>query len=418
MTSKKFLPIGLLTFVNTIGFSILIPVLPFVTERYGAGAITYGLLLSAYAFFQFLGAPIIGSLSDKYGRRPTLILSQAGTLLSWVIFGIAYFLPNIDILGISLPILVIFLSRMIDGITGGNNSVANAYIADISTREERTKFYGMVGAIFGLGFIVGPVLGGYTTSFSIGYLGTVIAAAAISLFTLLMIILYLKESLTDEKRDKELEIHLWSEINIVKKIREFKDNKLVTHLFWRHFIFAFAFGTFTSTFALYAKDFLGLDAKELGLLMLVIGIFSVFNHALIAPKLAKKLGNRKTFNLGQLVLALSIAALFFRVNLMVYFALMYLTNLGMGLSMPTFKTMLTGAVSEKEQGRVTGVDESIMAGSNGLAPMFGGFLYGGLSLGAFPIFASILLIPYLLWGFDKRKQSKLKSRQAVSPGGQ
>jgi MFS family permease len=213
---KKFFPIMLLTFVNVIGFSLLIPVLPVIAEKYAPSisAPVYGALLSAYAFFQFLGAPVLGSLSDKYGRKPLLMVSQLGTTLSWVIFAAAYFLPDIAIGPVMLPLLVIAVSRIIDGITGGNISVAQAWISDATTNEEKTKAFGLVGAIFGLGFMFGPALGGLSAGTTLGYLGTCILAFTISLVTLIMIHLYLPESLKEEDRDKELDIHLLKEINI------------------------------------------------------------------------------------------------------------------------------------------------------------------------------------------------------------
>ena len=142
---KKLMPVLILTFVNVIGFSILIPVLPEVLKYFTgeSSGLFYGLLLSSYALSQFLGAPILGSLSDKYGRRPILLLSQGGTILSWIIFASAYFIPKDMLVGsVSLPLVVIAISRILDGLTGGNVSVAQAWVSDKTTREEKTKAFG------------------------------------------------------------------------------------------------------------------------------------------------------------------------------------------------------------------------------------------------------------------------------------
>ncbi|PJC36845.1 hypothetical protein CO046_03595 [Candidatus Peregrinibacteria bacterium CG_4_9_14_0_2_um_filter_53_11] len=395
---RRLIPIVFLTFVNTIGFSILIPVLPFVVERYGSSPFMYGVLLSAYSLCQFLAAPLIGSLSDKFGRRPTLLLSQLGTFLSWLIFGAAYFIPenvSASFTAFSLPLVVIAFSRVIDGITGGNISVTNAYVADITPPEQRTRRFGLLGAVMGFGFVVGPALGGYTASFSIGYLGTVIAAAVISLITLVVTYFYLTESLTHDELNHKLNIHLLKELNIFAKLRQFTGNTFTKQLFIRRIFFALAFAAFTSTFALYAKDILELDAKRLGFLLLFIGLFSILNQSMIAHRVAKRLGDYPTFNLGQFVLMLSIAGLALRPGLIGFIVLMYLTNLGMSLSMPTFKSLLTGTVDKSRQGQITGLDESLLAGSNGVAPLIAGALYGVWSAHAFGVFSILLLLPLL-----------------------
>lgn len=399
---KKFIPVAFLTFVNTIGFTVLIPVLPFVVDKYGESAFTYGLLLSSYALMQFFAAPLFGSLSDKYGRRPTLIISQAGTLISWLIFGMAYFVPNVHIWGYSFPILVILLSRVVDGITGGNVSIAQAYMADISSGLDRLKLYSYNGAVFGLGFILGPVLGGYTSSTKYGYMGTVVVAGFISLITLVLVYHFLDESLPEEKRDKDLHIHLLSELNIFKQAKEFKDNAIVRTMFTRHAFFGFGFACFTTTFALYMKDYMGLNAPQIGLVLLVVGVSAVINQIFVVPFMSKKYGQKFTFHVGQAVLFLSVCSIFFKPKLLLFAALMFTVNLGMVLSLPTLKSMITSAVDETKQGRVTGIDESIWAGAQGFAPIFAAFLYNHLFVTAYLIFAGFILLPYLWLGFGPK----------------
>lgn len=192
--NKKLIPAFLLTFVNVLGLSILMPVLPFIVEDYGAPKWVYGLLLTLYSISQFFGAPYLGELSDAKGRKPVLVISQIGTLLSWFVFLVAIYLPSTPIWGYALPLWIIGISRILDGITGGNTSVTNAYVADITNRKEKAYIFGYLGGVSGIGMILGPGIGGTTASSSLGYLGTILAAITISTFTLFTIFLWLKES--------------------------------------------------------------------------------------------------------------------------------------------------------------------------------------------------------------------------------
>src|SRR6476620_1189937 len=200
----KLFPIFLVNFIGTLGFSIVLPFLIFVVMSFGGNAIVYGLLAATYPLFQLIGAPILGKRSDTYGRKKVLLLRNAGTSIGWVLFLFALFLAaekvfniNLPLLGsfvIILPILMLFLARAVDGITGGNLSVANAYVSDISSDETRSKNFGKMAISSNLGFIVGPALAGILGGTVYGPILPVIAALILSIITLIVLAFMLKES--------------------------------------------------------------------------------------------------------------------------------------------------------------------------------------------------------------------------------
>lgn len=405
---QKYLPIILVTFVNVIGFTLLIPVMPGIVQQYApvqyTGAL-YGGLMSTYAIFQFLGAPVLGSFSDKYGRRPLLFISQLGTTLSWVIFMIAYFTPDIRFAGVGLPLIVIAISRVTDGITGGNISVANAWISDHTAPEEKTKIFGLIGAVFGIGFLFGPTLGGLASTTSLGYLGTLIVAFLISLVTLAMVYFYLPESLSEEKRDKELHIHVLNEINVWKNIRKFKESLLVQRLIFLRVIFALVFASYVTIIILFLQRQFQLSEVGLGLVLSAIGLFSILNQAVLTHQIAKKLGDINTLYLSYACIFIGLIVLPFlptelhwsgvNISLFLFMANSYLMNLGISLGQPTFKTLLTNSVSEKKQGMITGLDESLLALGNALSPVIAGSLYTLIGPWTFVVFAILMVLPHL-----------------------
>lgn len=407
---KKYLPIFLLTFVNVIGFSLLIPVLPLIAEEYVSEqhvGLVYGALVSSYALFQFLFAPILGSLSDKYGRKPILILSQAGTTASWVLFGIGLLLPETQVAGLAVPLVVIAISRVVDGVTGGNISVAQAWVSDYTKPEERTRIYGLLGAIFGVGFLFGPAIGGLSSSTPIGFMGTAITAFLISLVTLFAM-RWLPESLSDENRDVELKINVFRELNILTKIGEFKQNTFVIRLLLIRVFFALVFASYTTIIILYLNSGFGLDQVGLGLILSVIGVYSIFNQAYLINRIVKArgelfsvyLGIALTF-IGLLIIPIIPVGLItsgINVSLVLVMINAYFLNLGISLSMPTFKTLLTEQVKPTKQGAITGIDESLLALGQGITPVLAGGLYSAFGLGTFFIFSLILLIPHIfIW---------------------
>lgn len=401
---KKLMPAFLLTLVNVLGFSILIPVLPFIVKDFGGNAFTYGLLISIYSLFQFFASPVLGALSDMYGRRPILLLSQAGTLLAWIIFGVAYFLPaDVSVLGISLPLVVIFVSRVLDGVTGGNISTTNAYVSDLTTKAEKSQKFGLIGAIFGVGMILGPAVGGLSASTEYEWLGTVVLAVLLSAVTLVSIYAYLPESLLIENQQPIKKIRLREQLNIFMKIKAFEGNRIVIRMLMIRFLFGSIMAGYTSVMVLYLIDLFAFNPTQIGWFLLFVGSFLIFNQGVVVNLFVKKLGEIKTLLLGQLSMAFGIVAMTFTNDLIFFIALYYFLNLGLSLSMPTIQALLVNNVSDKRQGEIAGLDQSIGAFCAAYAPALTGLGYFYWGEHVFWIFAVFALVSvFLLYLLQKK----------------
>lgn len=372
---NKFLPAYFLTFVNTLGASILMPVLPFIVTDLGAEKWVYGLLITLYSIFQFFGAPWLGSLSDSLGRKPVLIISHLGTLLSWFVFIIALLIPEHQIFGISLSLVIIAVSRILDGITGGNNSVANAYVADITTNDEKMYIFGYLGGIAGIALILGPGLGGISASTSYGYIGTPIAAVFISVITLIIMWKGLKESLPKEKRIERKKESLLDFINIIGRFNKANPDIAIKILFLTKILFTAMLGTYFGTIALFLIDTFQFSPKELGTFMLVVGIFLAFNQAFMSKWFVKKLGEFPTLILGLCLCALGLFTITLTNNLYLFIACYYFMNLGLSLCFPTFNALISIHADEDHKGEILGVSESITSLNLAIFPMLAAFLY-------------------------------------------
>ena len=394
--SKKLIPAYLLSFVNVLGFSILMPVLPFIVADYGAPKWVFGLLLTLYSTFQFIGAPFLGSLSDAKGRKPILLISQAGTLASWIIFALAFLLPDVAIFGLALPLIVIGLSRILDGITGGNVSTTNAYVSDITTREEKSYIFGYLGGITGIGFIIGPAIGGYSASFSIGYLGTVLVSIGISLITLLTIVLWLKESHPAEKRTDRKRQPIWKTIFIVRRIRELNPSPVVKSLFTLKAFFSAMMAFYIATISLFLIDLFEFDEGELGLFFLVAGVFLSFNQAFLSKIFIKRLGEFRTLLLGLGLAVVGLIAITLASNLYLYIAFYYILNLGLSLTFPTFNALITIHANPQKQGEILGISESINSLATAAFPVLAAALYGIIGFKLYLFIAALPLIALIL----------------------
>lgn len=394
--SKKLIPAYLLTFVNVLGFSILMPVLPFIVADYGAPKWVFGLLLTLYSTFQFIGAPYLGSLSDTKGRKPVLLISQAGTLLSWVIFACAFLIPNVPVFGLALPLVIIGMSRILDGITGGNVSTTNAYVSDVTTRQEKSYVFGYLGGIAGLGFIVGPALGGFSASSSIGYLGTIFLSIGISMITLLTIIFWLKESHPEEKRVERNRQPLWKSIFIVRRIRDLDPSPIIKSLFTLKAFFASMMAFYIATISLYLIDLFKFDEGELGLFLLVAGIFLAFNQAFLSKQFIKRLGEFRTLLIGLGLSAIGLLAITFTSNIYLFVGFYYILNLGLSLSFPTFNALITINANPKKQGEILGISESINSLATAVFPVLAAALYGIIGFQLYYIIAALPIVALVL----------------------
>lgn len=390
MKNSKFLPAYFLTFVNVLGFSILIPILPFIVEDYGAPKYVYGLLLSLYSLFQFIGAPYLGRMSDSIGRKPVLIISQAGTLLSWVIFGIAYFLPSTNIFMFALPLWVIAISRILDGITGGNISVANAYVTDITTPQEKSHIFGYLGGIAGIGMIVGPGIGGIASSGDIGYLGTVIIASFISLVTVFILIFFLKESLDFNNKRERQKFSIVNSILVIRRIRTLNPKEIIKKVFLLRLIMGITMSSYIGTIALFVIDLFKFTEKEMGFFMFGVGIFLSFNQAIVYKKVVTRVGEIKTLFIGFSLMVFGFFSITLTDNLILYLFLYFFLNMGFSLVMPVFNSLIAQKGDPSKQGEAMGISESIASLCNAIFPILAAYIYSFLG---FKFYYLLCLVP-------------------------
>ena len=394
--NKKLIPLLLVSFTNTIGFSILIPVLPFLAEQYHAGPVLYGALLAIYSVFQFFGSPILGALSDMYGRKPILLLSHGGTFLGWLLFIASLYLPNITIISIALPLIGIGLARALDGATGGNISVASASLSDSVKPEDRAHAFGIMGATFGFGMLIGPVLGGLVMATSYGFVGVGIVASIVSLITLGLIYFWLPESHGKEKRSEKVAFNLRKELNIVQRVAKYADDKQIRTLFIVRTLFSLAFVGYVSIYIFHAIHYFNLSRMESAQLMMFTGAFLIFNQLFAVKYFVKKFGESKTFTLGQLCMMTALFLLSVAHTIPLFVGEYYLLNLGVSLSMMTFQSLLVRSVLPQQRGEIMGIAESLVALVQSVVPILAGILYAAISIGSFAVFAVMNLLVLLV----------------------
>ncbi len=414
---NSILPILSVNFVGTLGFSIVVPFMVFLVAKWGGNAIIYGLLSSTYSAFQLVGAPILGRWSDTFGRRRILLLSQLGTLLSWAVFLVAFMLPtdplvdvNSALLGqftITLPLIVLFFARAADGLTGGNVSVANAYLADITDDEHRTENFGRMAIATNLGFIIGPALAGLLGATVLGELLPVVAAFAISAVAALLIAFGLRESRPKTVPEK----HAISNACKVfgqetKECYKLEGSDKITTagifalpqmkaLMAINFLVMAGFSFFYIAFPTHAALGLSWTVTQTGIYFAVLSLVMALVQGPVLARLAGVCPQRILVTGGSLILAAGFGLLYWD-NLALIYAGAVAIAVGNGLMWPTFMAVLSVRAGERYQGAVQGFASSSGAAASIVGLIGGGLLYNWMGAGTFIFSAGIIGIVALV----------------------
>ncbi|MGW5887694.1 MFS transporter [Priestia megaterium] len=368
--NKHALTFGLITvFLTGLGLTIVSPVLPFLVRIYTSSpssqATAVTLLTSIYALSVFLGAPVLGALSDRYGRRPVLISSLIGSALGYFIFG----------LGGALWIL--FLGRTLEGLTGGEISAIFAYFADITPSNERTKYFGWISAVVGVGTALGPIIGGALATF--GNSVPMYAGTVITLLNAIYGYFFMPESLEKSRRSPSISVRHLNPFIQLSKVFSFHS---VKWLLIAGFLIWIPNGSLQAIFSQFSIDTFAWQPLFIGLTFSIIGLLDIFSQALIMPRLLKSLTDKKIALLGMIsqiigfiLIAISALTAFY----LVFIAGMVFFGLGDSIFGPSFNGMLSKSVSDSEQGQILGGAQSIQSLARFSGPIIGGQLYSIVS---------------------------------------
>jgi MFS family permease len=356
------LPIFLIVAVDVLGLTIILPLLPFYAEHFGASPAVVGLLVSTYAFCQLFSGPMLGRISDRIGRRPLLLLSQIGTFIGFLVLAGAQ------------SLWMVFLSRVIDGSTAGNLSLAQAYISDVTKPEERAKSFAVIGIAFGIGFLIGPAISGYLAQF--GYQYPVYMAAGLSALSILATYLLLPASKPEsgaEGAPRRLMILDWG--NYVKYFRE----PGLASLLVRFLLFIFAFSMFVSCFALFAERRFSWNGhpfgvREVGYVYAYSGFLGIILQGGLIGRLVKWFGEPLLARVGfaSSVVGFVLLAASRGIPLMLLAA--GVSSLGTGLLRPILTSLITQKAGRSEQGAVLGLTQSLTSVGAIAGPMLAGLL--------------------------------------------
>jgi len=394
---RRLLVIFSIVLVDMLSFSLVLPLLPGYAKEFGAGPLVQGLMYSSYPLMQVFAAPILGRLSDIYGRKPILMLSIAGTVGALVLLGSA------------TALWMLFAARLLDGITGGNISVAQAYMADITSEADRGKAFGLVGAAFGIGFIFGPITGGLLSAY--GAHVPAFAGAALAAVNLVLVGTVLHESLSAERRAEiaaqpahGFDIHeLWTVLGLPR----------VGPLMWVRLVVGFTFAMFEGGFTVWAMAALGLVARDIGLMLGYVGVIQVvIQMGLIGP-LTKRFTDARLIVGGSALAAVMLVMWGLFPNLWMLLAIMPFLSLGMAVTNTILGSALTKAVTPDEVGGIIGLSTSVGSLTRIPAPTVGGLLIQAVGPWAPGVVAgglTALIVPFAWARLIRRPDAPLETR--------
>lgn len=406
MNKSALATVFLVVVIDLLGFGIILPLLPFYAQEFSASAVTIGLLYSVYSFMQLIFSPIWGSYSDRIGRRPIMLLSTFGAVLAYIIFGLA------ETLG------VLFLSRFVAGMMGGNISTAQAYIADVTDSENRASGMGLIGAAFGIGFVIGPAtatvlihptfheivanIGFSDFSFWMSqnrYALPGFFAAALSFCSFLMVLFKLPETVDTTKSRKA----------------EFRRPSVFTRRFWRilseqkgksargyliplvigFFLLSFGESSLYSSFPLFAEGELNMTAEDVGIQFFYIGLIAVVIQGFLIRPLTKKFTEEKLFLTGNVLMVLGLGMIPFSHNMLTLALFLGVMAVGKSLNTPTITSLISKEADEDNVGAVMGASQGLSGLGRMIGPTWGGALfavYFGL-----PFVATAVIVGATVW---------------------
>ncbi len=391
------LTLFLIVLVDLIGFGLYIPLLPFYAEHFNASPFMVGLTMATFSLTQFISAPFWGALSDSKGRRPVLMIGMAGSVISYIWLGFAD------------SLWIIFAARALNGLMAGNISAAFAYMADVTTRENRAKGMGLIGAAFGLGFIAGPAIGGILAGSdpaAADFQTPAFAAAGLSAVAFIMTVFFLKESLSDEARQRLAET---PKTRRMAQLRDSMTHPIMGSLLILIFLSTFVFAGLESTFAMWSRRAYGWGPEQNGYLFAFIGVTSALIQGGLVGRLAKRFGEKNLVVQGAVSLAIGVLLIPFAVNLPILLIAMLIAGYGFSVITPALNSLISLQASEDEQGGVLGVTRSVSTLARVAGPAWAGLLFSLLGKD-WPYFGGALvmvLVVILAWTMRARIRDSL-----------
>ena len=404
---SPLLPIFLIVVVDILGLTIMLPLLPFYAEKFGASPSVVGLLVSVYALCQLIAGPILGQISDRIGRKPVLTFSQMGTFVGFLVLAYA---PSLAF---------VFVGRIIDGLTAGNLSIAQAYIADVTAPKNRAKAFAVIGIAFGIGFLIGPGASGYLTS-HYSFRVPILCAAGLSLLSILGTTFLLPavpplpegELAANAQQElaapvapggKRLKVFDWG------TYLQYFRRPVLSGLLIEFFLFTLAFATFTSGFALFAErrftwHGVAFGPKEVGYVFMWSGFLGIIVQSTMRQgSVVKNIGEARLVTLGFFFGALGYALLGFSYGVVLLVVAASVSSFGTGILRPALTSLITQQVGRGEQGIVLGLNQSLLSVAQIVGPAIAGALIdaGHLSLWAF--WAALIMAVALILNFRARE---------------
>lgn len=363
MKNRSALTLIFLTvFIDLLGFGILIPILPsFSIKELGVDESAIGIAIAIYSLVQFLFNPILGKISDKHGRRPVIIACLFLNALGYIVFAFTH------------SYLMLLISRAIAGVGGSSIGVAQAYIADVTTREERSKGMGLIGAAFGLGFVFGPLIGGLLSNF--GYMITGLAAASFSLGAFMLTIFYLPESLKLAELNNSPKQYVRRKLIDFGAMKNVLKNPGLAILIFLFFVLTFSFANIYGTFALLGIKVYGFTDMQNGYMFGIIGLSSAIVQGGLIGRINKVMSKKNILIIASFLIMIMLAFIPYAQTFLGLSIVSIILSYGTGTFQPTILSLISEVVSDAEQGITLGLNQSLASFARVLGPLWGGFAF-------------------------------------------